>query len=48
MQHGRWLDDYTLADFRRLMRRANVKAIAWRHRATNRWNPETQTWEQRQ
>jgi hypothetical protein len=39
---------YTLSDFRPLWREANLKAKEWRRQATNRFNHQTQRWEQGQ
>lgn len=47
LQHERWLEDYTLADFRPLWRAANRSAVEWRRCATNIWNHSTKQWEQR-
>ncbi len=44
--HAKALERYTLADFRPYWREAHCKALVWRQRATNRFNPATQTWEQ--
>ena len=41
------LEHYTLADFRPLWREANCRALTWRKRATNIFNPATRQWEQR-
>lgn len=42
----RALENYGLADFRSLWRRADIKAREWRRRMANRYNHATQAWEQ--
>lgn len=39
-------EEFTLADFRCVWKVADRKAREWKRASSNRWNPQTQQWEQ--